>query len=160
MTFLLTPALALGKERAKVVVADMNFEGAILTAKQIKKFKVISIPIKIDIGESKNLQKLVDTVISEFKRIDILVNNAGICPRTPFERITEKEWNKVLEINLKSVFFLSQKVFPHMKKRKYGKIINIASSAGKTGGLQVGAHYSASKAGVISLTKSSLTGFK
>ncbi|WP_372933215.1 SDR family oxidoreductase, partial [Mariniphaga sediminis] len=92
-------------------------------------------------------------LISRYGHVDILVNNAGICPRTEFDKIEEEEWDRVLAVNLKSVFFLSQSVMHYMKQNRYGRIVNISSAAGKTGGLQVGAHYAASKAAIICLTK-------
>ncbi len=89
----------------------------------------------------------------DFGQIDILFNNAGIMYPTPVEDISEEEWDEVLDVNLRGVFFCCQAVTPIMKKRRQGKILNIASLAGKVGGIVAGAHYSASKAGVICLTK-------
>ncbi len=86
--------------------------------------------------------------------MDILINNAGICYLTPFEDITEEEWDKVISVNLKGAFLCSQAVMRAMISQRWGKIVNIASLAGKVGGILVGAHYSASKAGIICLTKS------
>ena len=146
-------ALTLAAEGAVVIAADIEFSNVRLVAKKAKAFAAGSFAIKVDVSKAKDLDKLVKTAIDRFGRIDILVNNAGICPRTDFEQISEREWDKVMAINLKSVFLLSQKVFPHMKKNRYGRIINVASVAGKSGGIQVGAHYSASKAGIICLTK-------
>lgn len=146
-------ALTLAAEGATVIIADINFQNAKQTAIKAKEFTPDSFAIKVDVSKSKDLEKLVKAAVDHFGRIDILVNNAGICPRTDFEKITGQEWDRVLAVNLKSVFFLSQKVFPYMKKNHYGRIINIASGAGKIGGVQVGAHYSASKAGIICLTK-------
>jgi len=92
------------------------------------------------------LNKLVNHIFEEEGRIDILVNNAGICPRRKISEISFEEWKKVMDVNLTSVFFLSQAVIDIMIKNKSGAIINLASFAGKTGGMTVGAHYSASKA--------------
>lgn len=139
---------ALADEGVKVVIADLDFNGAKRAAGGLNAF-----PIKADVSKSRDLSRLVGKTISRFGRIDILVNNAGICPRTKFNAISEKEWDKVLAVNLRSAFLLSQKVFPYMKRNKFGRIINIASAAGKVGGLQVGAHYAASKAALICLTK-------
>ncbi|OPZ97509.1 MAG: 3-oxoacyl-(acyl-carrier-protein) reductase FabG [Planctomycetes bacterium ADurb.Bin412] len=101
----------------------------------------------------RDLDKLVSRTVEAFGRIDILVNNAGICPRTPLEEITEEEWDRVLAVNLKGAFFLYQKALPWLERKPGGCVVNIASGAGKIGGVQVGAHYSASKAGLICLTK-------
>jgi 3-oxoacyl-[acyl-carrier protein] reductase len=97
---------------------------------------------------------MVDQVVSAWGRVDILVNNAGICPMTPMLEIRAAEWDRVLGINLKGVFLCSQAVVPEMRRQNAGKIINIASSAGQMGGIAVGVHYSASKAGIFGLTKS------
>jgi 3-oxoacyl-[acyl-carrier protein] reductase len=97
---------------------------------------------------------MVSRILQMWERIDILVNNAGICPLTPLLEISADEWDRVLAINLKGAFLCSQAVIPLMRRQGAGKIINIASSAGQMGGIAVGLHYSASKAGTLSLTKS------
>jgi len=146
-------ALALASEGVKVVIADLDLTGAKRVAGKISARGLSALPVRTDVSKPDDLDRLVGATLENFGRIDILVNNAGICPRTSFEAISADEWDLVLAINLKSVFLLSQKVFPHMKRNKFGRIINMASSAGKLGGLQVGAHYSASKAAIICLTK-------
>ncbi len=146
-------SLALASAGATVIAADINHQDVQMTGDKLKEYTPESMSVKVDVSNIKDLRKLVRSLIHQFGRVDILVNNAGICPRTDFEKISENEWDKVLDINLKSVFFLSQLVISHMKEKEYGRIINISSGAGKIGGLQVGAHYSASKAAVICLTK-------
>lgn len=146
-------AFALAELGIQVIIADVDFHGAECVAKEITIRGYKAIPVKVDVSNSKELDNLVAVTVEHFGKIDILINNAGICPRTPFEEITEEEWDKVLATNLKSVFLLSQKTLPHMKNNRSGRIVNIASVAGKMGGIQVGAHYSASKAAVICLTK-------
>lgn len=147
-------SLALAREGAKVVVADLDINAAKRVIKEIKIYSPSSMAMKVDVSKKDEVRRLIKKVIQLYKGIDILINNAGICPRTKFSQITEKEWEQVLAVNLKSIFLLSQAVLPWMKKRHGGVIINIASAAGKTGGFGVGAHYAASKAGVICLTKS------
>ena len=144
----------LAKQGANVVVTDILFPQVKETSQAIKDAGGESLATKVDVSNLKDLDKLVKKTVDRFKRIDIIVNNAGVCYRNSVEEISEKEWDQVLEVNLKSIFFLYQKVLPYMKRRKFGRIVNIASGAGKVGGVQVGAHYSASKAGVICLTKS------
>jgi 3-oxoacyl-[acyl-carrier protein] reductase len=146
-------SLAMASKGATVIATDINEKDVTKTAEELIKHTSSSISSKADMADIKDLENLVESVIRQFGRIDILVNNAGICPRTSFDMITEKEWDNVLDINLKGVFFLSQMVISHMKEKHYGRIINISSAAGKIGGLQVGAHYSASKAAIICLTK-------
>ena len=149
-----TISLALARERAKVVVADLDINAARRVVEKIKIYSPSSMAMKVDVSKKDEVERFIKKVIQLYKGIDILVNNAGICPRTSFSQITEKEWDQVLAINLKSIFLLSQAALPWMKKRDSGVVINMASAAGKTGGFGVGAHYAASKAGVISLTKS------
>ncbi len=146
-------AVALSEEGASVVLVDVDFSGIQRVSEYVRKSSPASTAFKTDVSNSAEVAKLVDEVIAEFHRIDIIVNNAGICPRTNFLDIAEEEWDRVMEVNLKSAFMLSQKFFPYMVKQKYGRIINIGSAAGKIGGLQVGAHYSASKAAMDCLTK-------
>jgi len=99
-------------------------------------------------------RQCLQRVIDDAGRIDVLVNSAGICPRTALPDIQREEWIKVMEINLTSVFALSQACMEIMIGQAQGVIINIASLAGKVGGIAVGAHYSASKAALVCLTKS------
>lgn len=146
-------AKALAAERVKVIIADLNGAGAKRAANEMSGCGLNVMPFMADVTKSQDLTRLVRSTIARFRRIDILVNNAGICPRTRFDAVSEEEWDKVMAVNLKSAFLLSQKVFPYMKRRKFGRIINIASAAGKIGGMQVGAHYAASKAALICLTK-------
>jgi 3-oxoacyl-[acyl-carrier protein] reductase len=149
-----TISLGLAKEMAVVIIADINIDRAKQVIKEIKKYSPFSMAMKVDVSKRDAVKSLIKKVIQRYKGIDILINNAGICPRTRFSKITEKEWDRVLAVNLKSIFLLCQAVLPWMKKKHGGVIINIASAAGKIGGLGVGAHYAASKAGVICLTKS------
>jgi len=110
--------------------------------------------IQGDISDQKFINYLVNQIIEKEGRIDILVNNAGICPRTALLDITYDEWRKVMDVNLTSVFYLSQAVLKIMIQNRAGAIVNLASVAGQVGGITVGAHYSSSKAGIECLTKS------
>ncbi|QNB46947.1 glucose 1-dehydrogenase [Thermanaerosceptrum fracticalcis] len=147
-------ALACAREGAHVVVADLNYEGAAAVASQIEGMGRIGLAIQADVSKSEDLAKIVDLTLDKFARIDVLINNAGICQRVSVADLTEADWDRMLNINLKSAFFLTQKVLTVMKKQKSGKIINLASQAGETGGQFVGANYAVSKAGMINLTKS------
>ncbi|MEW6679516.1 MAG: SDR family oxidoreductase, partial [bacterium] len=109
--------------------------------------------MKVDNSDIKQIEKMINKVLDKFGQIDVLVNNAGISEIKKIEEISENDWDKIMDTNLKGAFFCSQFVFNHMKKRKTGRIINIASQAGTTGGFFIGAHYSASKGGIICLTK-------
>lgn len=147
-------ALTLGRNGADIIIADTN----LAEAKRVADEMVISgqkaMAIKVDVSSKSQVRAMIETVIKEFSRIDILINNAGVCQPRTYEEITEEDWNKVIDINLKGTFFCSQAVFPIMKERKKGKIVNLSSLAAKNGGVTVGAHYAASKAGITSLTKS------
>ena len=147
-------SLALAREGAKLVLADINEGKLERVRREAKKIGSEVLLVKADISRSEDIERVVETTIDRFKRIDLLVNNAGICSRSPISEISESKWNQLINVNLKGTFFLSQKVLNLMKKQRGGKIINIASLAGKVGGIAVGADYAASKAGVISLTKS------
>lgn len=97
-----------------------------------------------------------DAVRSALARIgplEILVNNAGICPLTPADEISEAEWDRVLAVNLKGPFLCTREALPALRAAGWGRVINIASLAGQMGGIAVGVHYAASKAGLLGLTK-------
>jgi 3-oxoacyl-[acyl-carrier protein] reductase len=146
-------ARKLAEEGASLVMADIQDSALTELAREYKDAGRLCLAVRTDVSRLKDLDRLVAVSVEKFGRIDMVVNNAGICPRTPLEEITEKEWDQVLAINLKGAFFLYQKTLPHLKKNKNSCVINIASAAGKIGGIQVGAHYSASKAALICLTK-------
>jgi len=122
-----------------------------------KKIKTLGVKVtsaKVDNSKKQEIEKMVNIVLKKFGQIDVLVNNAGISEIKKFEDIKEKDWNKTIDTNLKGSFFWSQIVFKHMKKRKTGRIINMASQAGTSGGFIIGMHYSISKGGILCLTKS------
>ena len=145
---------ALAENGANVVICDINEKAAQATAKEMKYKNLSAIPIKVDVSCTNEVNSMVKEVLDTLGRIDILVNNAGICFLTPLEKISEEEWDRVIDVNLKGTFLCSQAVLRVMMTQKSGKIVNIASVSGKVGGILAGAHYSASKAGVICLTKS------
>jgi 3-oxoacyl-[acyl-carrier protein] reductase len=136
---------------AKVAIWDMDMALAEKTAKELGAGVK---PIKADVTELASLEKARDATLKAFKRIDILVNNAGIAGAnaTTWDTSVE-EWRKVMRVNLDGPFLCCKAVVPTMIAQKYGRIVNIASIAGKEGNPNA-AHYSASKAGVIALTKS------
>jgi len=111
-----------------------------------------SIIIQADVSRSSEVGNMVATVERDLGPVDILVNNAGIARFQSVEATTEADWDEVLTANLKSVFLVTQAVLPGMRRRRWGRIINISSGAAKTGG-GVGLHYTASKAGIEGLTR-------
>ncbi len=148
-------AIELAGEGIVVFIADMAEDLARETVQMIKDTSDNeAFAVKTDVANKADVKHLVDIVAEQFGRIDILLNSAGICSRTALEDITEDEWDRVLDINLKGTFFTSQAAMPLMKQQPGGSILNMASMAGQVGGVAVGAHYSASKAGIICLTKS------
>ena len=122
------------------------------TAKAVRSLGRKAAMVVADLSRMESIGKVVDTALQEFGKIDILVNNAGIIRRTPAIDFAEKDWDEVMAINAKTVFFLSQAAARDMMKRKYGKIINIASLLAFQGGILVPS-YSASKGAVAQVTK-------
>ncbi len=137
---------------AQPVIFDINEDKGRECILDLKKKELDAWFKKCDVTNVEEIQNCVQSVADEFGRIDILVNNAGILHSTPIEDITEAEWDKMMAVNLKSVFFMTQKVLPYLKKRNGGKIVNMSSLAGRMGGIANGLGYSASKAGIIGLT--------
>lgn len=146
-------ALALARVHAStVVIPDFNLAGAEETAQAVTALDRAALPLRVDVSDIPQVDALFERVVAEYGRVDILVNCAGICPLTPPDDITPQEWDRVLGINLKGMFFCCQKAMPVMRLQQWGRIINISSVAGKLGGLLSGVHYSASKGGVLAMT--------
>ena len=147
-------ASILAHHGARITVADCDLPAAEKTAAEItKETSQPALAIQTDVSRASSVTEMVSGTLAEFSRIDILVNNAGIGGHAlPISEVSEEEWEQVLNVNLKSVFLCCRAVIPHMRKRKSGKIVNVASIAGKEGNPRM-IPYSASKAGVICLTK-------
>ena len=145
-------ALAFVKEGAKVVVADWSEEGGKEAVEQVRKINGEAVFVKTDVSKTVDIDKMVKTCLDKFGRVDILVNNAGIYRVYNLHEMSEEDWDKTINVNLKSVFLGSKRVIPEMLKQGQGKIINTASIAGLVGFAQSGA-YCASKGGIIALTK-------
>ena len=138
---------------ANVVLADMNCDMATEVEQELKGRGLQAKAVKVNVKQVSDIEKMVNTAVESFGTVDILVNNAGIFHSTPVEDVTEEEWDNIMAINLKSVFFATQKVLPYMKKKHCGKILNLSSLAGRNGGIVNGLGYSAAKAGIIGLTR-------
>ncbi len=145
-------ALLLAAKGADVVVSDINFEKAQETAKEIEEKGRRSIALKVNVADPEEVERMVETIMERFSRIDILVNNAGITRDRLLLRMSEEDWDAVLDVNLKGVFNCTKSVVKHMSKQRSGKIVNIASVVGLMGNAGQ-ANYAASKAGVIGFTK-------
>jgi 3-oxoacyl-[acyl-carrier protein] reductase len=139
---------------AKVALVDLKADSVQAAAQGLEAKGYAAMPVVADVSSGPSVRAAVEAVVEAWGRVDILVNNAGICPLTRPEEITETEWDRVLAVNLKGTFLFSQAVMPVMRRQHSGKIINMTSSAAQTGGLIAGLHYSASKAGIIGLTRS------
>ncbi|MCS7093966.1 MAG: SDR family NAD(P)-dependent oxidoreductase [Candidatus Aenigmarchaeota archaeon] len=142
-------ALAFSREGARVVVSDITDK----IYEVQKEIKTESLAIKCDVSKMEDAKKMADEVVSKFGRIDILVNNAGIYPFKPFLEMSESDWDKVINVNLKGTFNCTKAVVPYMVKQRYGKIINITSIAGTVVGFPQLVHYCASKAGQTGFTR-------
>src|SRR5690242_2273481 len=145
-------ARELSCEGAKVVVCDIESELTEQVAHAICKDGGAAVALRTDVSRLDELDTLVKTALDHFGRLDILVNNAAICPRIPLDEMTEASFDKIININLKSVFFLSRAAGNAMKERKWGRIVNVSSVGGRTGGMYAATVYSATKAGVMSMT--------
>ena len=147
-------AIALAREGANVIVNDIDIQTAEEVVKEIKSLGWKALAIRVDVSDSKEVNQMVQLALKKFKRVDILVNNAAIIKRGSIEDLTEEDWNRVIDVNLKGAFNCMKAVAGIMKKQRYGKIVNISSIAGKIGDLASAPCYGASKAGMICLAKS------
>ena len=123
------------------------------TVREIRALGRRAIAVAADVSRSAEVSRLVTTVESQLGGVAILVNNACVTRPQPLDEITERDWDELLAINLKSCFLVTQAVLPGMRARRWGRIVNLSSVAAQTGGV-VGPHYAASKAGIIGLTHS------
>jgi len=135
------------------VIADIDLEAAEQVVQEILASGGEAIAIKTDLSQVDQIIKLVGQTVERYGRLDILVNNAGILSNTPYDRISEEEWDRVLAVNLKGVLFASSEALKPMIAQGWGRIISISSLAGRSGGISVGPAYVASKAALIGLTR-------
>ena len=141
------------KELADVVVVDLNLTLAETVAARLRTSGRRSIAIHCDVSQASQVSEMVGRVLHEMGRVDVLVNNAGIAGKNaPLADVTEEDWERVMAVDLKSVFLCSKAVLPYMMEQRYGKIVNVASIAGKEGNPNL-VPYSTAKAGVIGFTK-------
>lgn len=129
------------KDRAEAIEQELRGNGGVVSFMQV------------DVSDENQVKGLIDTVVAETKRIDVLVNNAGITKDGLLMRMSEQDWDSVIDTNLKSVFFTTKSVMRQMMSQRSGRIINITSVVGITGNAGQ-ANYTASKAGLIGFTKS------
>jgi 3-oxoacyl-[acyl-carrier protein] reductase len=146
-------ARTLHSKGAHVAIADMDAELASTTASSIDPSGSRVWPAPLDVRDRSAFEAVFAETVQRCGRVDILVNNAARTISRSFWDIEEEEWDDVLSVNLRGVLFGCQIAGPHMREKGWGRIINLTSIAGQQGGLVSGAHYAASKAGIIVLTK-------
>jgi 3-oxoacyl-(acyl-carrier-protein) reductase len=145
-------ALKMAAEGAKVVVCDLNYDGCIAVKEEIESAGGVALAVRCDVAKREEVVSMVQQTVDAFGQIDILVNNAGITRDAQIIKMTDEQWDEVLNVNLKSMFICIQEVIKYMIPRNYGRIVNITSISGLEGNFGQ-ANYSAAKAGVIGLTK-------
>jgi 3-oxoacyl-[acyl-carrier protein] reductase len=146
-------ALKLAEAGASITVNDIGDMGpAKEVAGEIRKLGQDSLVVAADISQAADVTSLIDAAVEKYGKVDILVNNAGITRDQLILRMSEDDWDKVLEVNLKSVFLCSKAVLRHMMRQRWGRIVNISSIVGLIGNPGQ-ANYSSSKAGIIGLTR-------
>jgi NAD(P)-dependent dehydrogenase (short-subunit alcohol dehydrogenase family) len=146
-------ALALARAGAQVAVVDVDAGAAKATADAVAALGRRSLALDTDVGDLAAIDRMVQAVTGTFGRIDVLVNNAGVTRRAHIMDLTEQDWDRIMRVNAKGVFFCLQRVAREMIPRRRGRIINIASIAGKGYAGTSNAIYAASKGSVISLTR-------
>jgi len=142
----------LAKSGAHVIFGDINLENAKKSAESVLANGGNASATLINVADAENVKVAFDSIAKEFKPLDILINNAGITKDGLFVRMKEDDWDRVLAVNLKGSFLCGQQAAKHMMKQRQGAIVNIASIVGVMGNAGQ-ANYSASKAGLIGLTK-------
>ncbi|AZD67426.1 3-oxoacyl-[acyl-carrier protein] reductase [Pseudomonas chlororaphis] len=137
----------------KVVVTDRSLEAATAAAGQLDDTGESTVAIKLDVTCKADFAAALAQVLEQWGALHVLVNNAAITMTTPVMQISPEEFDAVVGLNLRSVFVGCQVIGAYMAEAGYGRIINMASLAGQNGGTATGAHYAASKGGIITLTK-------
>ncbi len=133
-------------------IVVFTFNSNFIKAKNLCKNNKNLFFYKLDIKKKSSIKKLYNFIEKKFKKLDVIVNNAGINKPTDFDKIKEKDWDNILQVNLKGPFMVMQEFLKLIKKPKKGSIINVSSISGQYGGPRT-AHYAASKAGLISLNQ-------
>lgn len=144
-------AMRFAEEGAKVIVNDVNETDANRTVEAIKTKGGKAVAVIGSVASREVAQKMADTAVQEFGTVDIMVNNAGITRDAILHKMTDEQWDQVIEVNLKGVFLCTQVAARVMREKGYGKIINISSTSWRGNPGQL--NYSATKAGVIGMTK-------
>jgi 2-hydroxycyclohexanecarboxyl-CoA dehydrogenase len=136
-----------------VGVLDINLADATRVADEITKAGGKAVPLLASVADRAQVVAAVNKLRAALGPVTICVNNAGITGFSPFEALTDEQWDRMMEINLKGTFIVTQVCLPDMKAAKWGRIVNISSSSAQTGAVNM-AHYSSSKGAIITLTRS------
>lgn len=146
-------ALRMAAEGARVAAADLVFRSAESVAEEAGLSGGEVLALEVDVANGASARAAVEQVVRHFGTLEILANIAGVLRGTPVAEITESEWDLVVNTNLKGVFLCAQAALAVMRERRYGRIVNMASMAGRATSTLGGAHYTAAKAGVLGLTR-------
>ena len=138
---------------ARVAVSDVDGDAALRVARELDDSGTTSIALTLDVRRKEAFEEARDRISAAWGRTDIVVNNAGYAKRTPVQDISVQEFDDIVAINMRSVFLSCQVFSEHMRANGYGRIVNVTSLAGQNGGTVASAHYAASKAGAIMLSK-------
>jgi 3-oxoacyl-[acyl-carrier protein] reductase len=143
-------ARTLANAGARVAVLDINAEGARTVASSLPD----GVAIPVDLGDEASVQAACAEAVSTLGGVDILINNAGIISyRKGVRAVSPDEWDQVLDVNLRGTFLMCRELIDSIKERGWGKVVNFSSLAARVGGIEVGIHYAASKAGLLGLTR-------
>ncbi len=145
-------AKRLAEDGIAIGVLDLEAERCADTVAAIEAAGGRAIALGADVSDREQLRAALDTLRDTFGPVTIVVNNAGVTAFTPFEEITDEQWDFIYRVNVRGVFALIQEALPDMKAAGWGRVVNISSSSGQTGAVNM-AHYSSSKGAVITLTR-------
>ncbi len=146
-------AKVLSQQGAIIAAVDIDMAGAQRVVDDLSRESKTATAYACDVSKPTAVEQLVRDVVRNYGQVDILVNNAAICPRIPIAEMTEEWFDKIVNVNQKSVFFLTRAAAEDMKQRKWGRIVNISSTAGRIGAVYNATVYSGTKAAILAMTK-------
>ena len=141
-------------EGASLLICDRNAEAVEALSNELSAQASGAQACEVDVSDSGAVRTMAESCLKAFGRIDILINNAGISPKKGYLEYSEEDWDAVIDVNLKGEYLCARAVSEHMMARRYGRIVNLSSSAWRPGGFAGGIPYTSAKAGVIGLTRS------
>lgn len=146
-------AILLAERGAGVTVVGRNFEKVKLVEEEIRKVGGQALAVRADVAKEEDVSTMVKMTLEAFGSIDFLVNNASLGPQVIFSELEPEQWDQVIAVNLRGPYLCSREVLQHMKPRRKGAIVNVSSIAARSFSHFGGAHYTASKAGLLGLTR-------